>query len=270
MIAWGVELCLRFDACFLVFHAIPPPHGSVARQIEFARGGEKKEKVQKARGKIKALMEKFDVTWDAVITYGDPVIEVATVAKKTNTDMVIAASLGLSNLQQFFMGSVIRCMAQKLMHPLLVIPPGKPTADKTCLKLELTHIVIACSLKASDACLKRYALAIAEKFNSTLCLVHVMESPMNESVMVSTSGHYNETQRLLEKKISLRLKRLLSVKTQLLHGVPGEELAVYANRHGINLIIAGGNDQPGRIITTTTATLLRHLPCAVLTVPVTV
>ena len=95
-----------------------------------------------------------------------------------------------------------------------------------------------------------------------------MESPVNQKVMAGTSGHYDEAQRLLEENLSLKLKDLMPGKTRILHGVPGEELALYAKNKGIDLIIAGIDDRPGRIITTTTAALLRHLPCAVLAVPI--
>ncbi len=268
LIARGVELCLVFDASFIVFHAIVPPKGSVTRQIEFERGGEKKEKIQEARDKIKKLMEGFDVKWDLAVTYGDPVLEVAKITKKTKTDMVIAASLGLSGFQQFFMGSVLGSMAQTIYQPLLAIPPEKTLSGTTCPRLGLTNIVIACGLKESDSYLKKYALAFSEKFNSNVCLVHVMESPINQKVMTGTSGHYDEAQRLLEEKLSLKLKNLMPGKTRILHGVPGEELALYAKKNKIDLIIAGIDDRPGKIITTTTAALLRHLPCALLTVPI--
>ncbi len=117
----GVELCLGFDASFIVFHAISPPKGSLARQIEFERGGGKK-------------------------------------TKTTKTDMVIAASLGLSGFQQFFMGSALGSMAQAIFQP------------------------------------------------------------------------HDEAQRLLEEKISLKLQKVMPGKTRILHGVPGEELALYAKK----------------------------------------
>jgi len=265
LIAIGVDLCLRFDAFFLVFHTVPPPRDSVTRQIEFERGGEKKEKIEKARNKIKESRARFDVKWDLVISYGDPVLEVAKIVKQTKTDIVIAASHGLSGFQQFLLGSVIGSMAQTISQPLLVIPPRQALPDTPHPKLELTNIVIACGLTGSDSYLKEYAKIFSEKFNSKICLVHVMESPVNEKVMMSTSGHYDDTQRLLEENLSLKLKNLIPGKTRILHGVPGEELALYAKSHGIDLIIAGIEDHPGRI--TTTAALLRHLSCAVLTVP---
>ena len=267
LLSWGVELCLRFDASFFVFHAVPPPRGSVARQIEFERGGEKKEKIEKAHAKIEKFMEHFDIKWDLTIAYGDPVLEVAKAAKRIKTDIVIAASLGLSGFQQFLIGSVVGSMAKTIMQPLLVFPP--PGKNHTAgSKLELANIIIACSLTASDVYLKKYALAFSEKFNSKICLVHVMESPINDKIAQIPSGHYNDTQRLLEEKMSLRLGNLMPAKTHIMHGVPGEELALYVKSHKIDLIIAGVDDHPGRLITTTTAALLRHLPCAVLTVPI--
>lgn len=268
LLSWGVELCLQLDASFSVFHAIPPPHGSVSRQIEFERGGEKKEKIERAREKIKIFMERFDIKWDLVITYGDPVLEVARVAKKIKPDIIIAASHGLSEFQQFFIGSVVGRMAQTFSQPFLVIPPGKIVSDTNCPKLQFTNIIIACCLSESDSHLKKYALAFSEKLNSKICLIHVMESPVNEEVVEITSAPYDEAQRLLEEKLSLRLKNLMSAETHILRGIPGEELALYAKSHEIDLIIAGVDDRPGRIITTTTAALLRHLPCAVLTVPI--
>lgn len=267
LLSWGVDLCLRFDASFFVFHAVPPLRGSVARQIEFERGGEKEEKIRQAHIKIKKIMERFDIKWDLVIAYGDPVLEVAKAAKIIKTDVVIAESLGLSGFQQFFVGSVVGSMAKTVMQPLLVFPPpGKNHTPGS--NLELSNIIIACSLTEADVYLKKYALAFSEKFNADVCLVHVMESPINDKVAQIPSGHYDEAQRLLEEKVCLKLGNLMPAKTHIMHGVPGEELALYVKSHKIDLIIAGVDDHPGRLITTTTAALLRHLPCAVLTVPV--
>lgn len=268
LLFWGVEFCLRLDASFSVFHAVVPPRGSVSRQIEFERGGEKNEKIEKARKKIKKLMAGFDIKWDSVIAYGDPVLELAKVAKKIKPDIVVAASHGLSGFQQLLIGSVVGRMAQTFKQPLLVIPPGRTVSDTTRPKLQLKNIMIACSMLESDFYLKKYALAFLEKFNSEICLVHVMESPVNEDVVEITAAPYGEVQRRLEEKLFLRLKHLMPAKTNILQGIPGEELGLYAKTHEIDLIIAGIDDRPGRIITTTTSALLRHLPCAVMTVPI--
>jgi len=268
LLSWGVKLCSGLDASFSVFHAIAPPRGSVSRQIEFERGGEKAEKIERARKKIKMLMERFDIKWDSVIAYGDPVLEAAKVVEKIKPDIVIAASHGLSRFQQFFIGSVVGRMAQMFSQPLLVIPPGKVVSDSNRPKLKFVNITVACSLLTSDSELKNYALIFSEKFNSKVCLVHVMESPVNEEIVEITSAPYDETQRCLEEKLSLKLKNLMPGRTDILYGSPGEELAEHAKNHEIDLIIAGVDHRPGRIITTTTATLLHNLPCSVLTVPV--
>jgi len=278
LLSFGVELCRRFDACFLVFHAVPPPRGSVARKIEFERGGEKQEQTKSAQDKINTHMAGCTIKWESVITYGDPVLETATAAEKANADIIMAASLGLSGFQQFFIGSVIGRLAQTVRHPFLVIPPGQPASQTTQAKLNSTqpdfsqpsfaHIAIACSLAVSDADLKEYAQIFSERFNSTLHLVHVMESPLNEHVVVSTSAPYEQVQNRLEERLSLKLKNLMPGKIKILHGVPGEELAVYAKTHGIDLIIAGIDEHPSRITPTTTAALLRHLPCTLLAIPI--
>jgi len=265
LLCLGAGLCLRFNAGFRVFHCIPPPRGSLDRQIEFERGREKKEKIKIAQERIKDLMKDFDIHWESVITYGDPVLEAAKVSEKLRADLVIAASHGLSGLQQFFIGSVIGDMAKTIQKPFLVMPPAN--ADTGYQKTGFFNIIIACSLTPSDAHLINYALAFIEKFSSRITLTHVMESPGDEIVMDDLSGNYEDAQKLYEKTLSLRLKSLMPGETKILHGVPGEELALYAKHHGTDLIIAGVDDRPGRIITPTTATLIRQLPCAVLTVP---
>ena len=265
-ISWGVDFSIRFDAFFSIFHAIPPPLSSVARQIEFERGGEKEEKMATAREKIKKVMAQFDIRWESFIRYGDPVLEVAKIAKKTKADIVLAASHGFSEFQLFFMGSVIRRMAQTVLQPLLVIPPI--VSDFPRPKAAFLNILVACKMSESDVTLKNFAVAFSEKFTAETCLVHVMESPVNEAVADITFAHYDDVQNRLEKKLSVRLKKIMPAKTHILRGVPGEELAIFAKTHGIDLIIAGGDNRPGSIITTTTAALIGHLPCAVLTVPV--
>jgi nucleotide-binding universal stress UspA family protein len=127
---------------------------------------------------------------------------------------------------------------------------------------------MACSLTPADIFLKPFAMTFSEKFNSPLGLVHVMESPVNAAIVSGTSAPYDEVQQRLEERLTQKLKLLMPGKTHVLRGVPGEELMQYAREHAADLIIAGIDDRPGRIITTTTAALLRHLPCPVLTVPV--
>lgn len=264
----GVELSLKFGASLSIFHSIPPPRGSVTDQIEFERGGEKNERIKAAHVKIKTMMHRFDIQWDAIVTYGDPIPEAAQLAKKITPDIVIAASHGLSGFQHFFMGSVLGDMAQTIRHPLLVMPPGKPTSDTCCSNLEVNNIIIACSLTEADESLKQYALAFSEKFKSKIGLVYVMESPLNEAVVESLSAPYDNVQKQLEHRLILKLKKIMPAETAILRGVPGEELMLYTKSHETDLIIAGVDDRPGRIITTTTAALLRQLPCAVLTVPI--
>jgi nucleotide-binding universal stress UspA family protein len=158
-------------------------------------------------------------------------------------------------------------MAQTVSQPLLVIPPI--VSDTPRPKAVFRNILVAFRMSESDGYLKNFAVHFSEKFSTGVHLVHVMESPVNETVVDITSAHYDDVQSRLEEKLSLRLEKMMPGKTHILRGVPGEELAIFAKTHGIDLIIAGGDDRPGSIITTTTAALLRHLPCAVLTVPVT-
>lgn len=268
-LSWLVEFCSQIHASLSVFHAIVPPRGSVSRQIEFERGGEKEEKITHAREKINQFMRPFEIKWDFLTGYGDPVLEMNKIADKIKPDLVIAASLGISRFQQFFIGSVVGRMAQTFLYPLLVIPPGKIKAESNPLKMKFTHISIACSLLASDTELKQYAVIFSEKFKSRVRLVHVMESPLNEQIVESTSAPYDKIQLELGKKISIKLSNLMSAKTDILRGIPGEQLAEHARLNQTDLIIAGGDVHPGRIITSTTAALLRNLPCAVLVVPVT-
>jgi nucleotide-binding universal stress UspA family protein len=268
LLSLGVDLCMQFHASLLVFHAVPPPHGSVARKIEFERGGEKQAQINLTHDKIKQLMAGCKIKWESAITYGDPVLETARLAKTTKPDMVMAASLGLSEFQQFFIGSVVGEMAQKVQCPFLVIPPAKTGPETIHPKLKFTRIIVACSLTPSDSHLKQHALAFLEQFDATIHLVHVMESPLNEKVVTSISGPYEQVQHRLEERLTILLKKLMPGKIKILHGVPGEELALYAKNHGIDLIIAGVDDHPGRIIPATTAALIRHLPCALLTIPI--
>lgn len=268
-LSWSVEFCSQINASLSVFHAIVPPRGSVSRQIEFERGGEKEEKIRFAREKINQFMGGFEIEWDFFTGYGDPVIEMNRIADTLKPDLVIAASLGISRFQQFFIGSVVGRMAQTFLHPLLVIPRGKIRSEINPLKIKFEHITMACSLLSSDAELRQFALIFSEKFKSRVRLVHVMESPLNEQIVESTSAPYDKIQLELGKKISAKLSHLLSAKTDILRGIPGEQLAEHARLNQTDLIIAGGDVRPGRIITSTTASLLRNLPCAVLVVPVT-
>jgi nucleotide-binding universal stress UspA family protein len=119
---------------------------------------------------------------------------------------------------------------------------------------------------------------MARHLQAELHLVHAAESPFNEEVIDPLLGPYTQVQEELQQRIQWRLneavtdmdRQAVEVHTDVWPGVPGEVLTAYATKHRANLIVVGVR-QVGLVkkalIGSTTETVLRHAPCAVLTVP---
>jgi nucleotide-binding universal stress UspA family protein len=122
-----------------------------------------------------------------------------------------------------------------------------------------------------------YAADLAESYGAKLCLLHVIYDMSASTGLhvphVSLNAMYEEMQKGAEKEIGnfeaeMRVK-LKDVETQVLRGVPYEEILKFARENSVDLIIMGTHGRSGldRVIFGSTAEkVVRNAECPVLTV----
>ena len=277
----GVNLAHQFNSHLLVSHTVCFPRNQIYGTAASARGGEQGEQAEYAFEKINQFMRNQRLSWEPLITHGEPVDETTRLTNEQDVDLVIAASHGLSGLKRILLGTVVERMARKLSKPLLVTRVAKKASPKDNIlqtPLKIKRILTACDFSHDSQVVLGYALSFAHKFNARLYLLHAVETPLNEDIVDPTDAPYGEVQQFLENKLSKKLAKLVSeeeakdcdLKTVLFHGLPGEGLCSYATENNIDLIVVGVRHRGAfekMLIGSTTEDVLRHTPCSVLTVP---
>lgn len=270
---YGLELARMFGARLVVFHSV------YFRQdrVFHTDGAENREHWRQlpvqALEKIRSYMVNATVDWEAAIEHGEPVSALKRVAADQRADLIVAASHGLSGFQRLFLGTVIERAVRSIPTPMLVLGHRVRGVPSSGLK----GIVAGCGLRVEHDPVTAYATCMARCFRADLHLVHVSESPVNESVIDPAEGPYTRVQNELKH----RLKRLLvqsagedpllpTPKTSVLTGLPAESLARYAADEKAEMLVVGVQQSEAlkrTLLGSTVESLLRQMPCSLLAVP---
>lgn len=276
----GADLSRRFGGRLHIFHTVCTPSSQVYGNPITERGRSQEKQIRHAEDEIGALMAGLDYPWTPRIAFGDPVDALMEAADKTEADLVIAAGYGIRGLQRLLHGTVVERMIRTQACAFLVIP-ARGAAFSREGGLRISRIVAACGAGGdlSDPVLD-HALSYADAFDCELDLIHAMESPVDGPIPDDDKpGHYAETESAMMEK---RRRRILDrippeirdrpgLSILLRSGVPGEALVDCARECGADLILVGVRPRHfwGRVFKgSTTETVLRNAPCAVLAIPV--
>jgi len=278
---YGINLALLFDSHLLISHTVCFPRNEIYGTAASAWGGEQGDQEKYALKKINQFMKNQKLSWEPLVTHGEPVDETARLTDENDVDLIVAASHGLSGLKRIVIGTVIERMARRLTRPLLVTRVAKKIFPKENLlqtPLKIKRILTACDFSSESPQVLDYALSFAHKFNASLYLLHAIEAPMAEDIVNPTDAPYGEVQQFLEHKLRNKLAKLVSesdakacdLKTVLFHGLPVEGLCSFATENQVDLIVLGVRHHgtfEKMLIGSTTEAVLRCAPCSVLAVP---
>jgi len=275
----GAEMAQRFNAQLIIFYTIASDDNRLYGPDVLDRTGKLEKLAAKAHARIKACMAPYKIAWEPVVVSGNPVEQICNVARDHNVDLVIAASHGFSGLKRAFMGSVVERMARSLPFPFLVLRfPGNISKNDNRLPLKFKRMVVGCNFSEESFSPVNLAVELGEAYQSTIHLLHAVETPLNEKALEPIGGPYSKVQDDLLEELKKRLSGLVpqynkercNIKPALIPGVPGEGLLTFSKSVGADLIIVGvlHRGALGKIlIGSTTEAALRHSTCPVLVVP---
>ncbi len=279
VLACGAEMAYRFDAQLIIFHTIASDDNRLYGPDVLDRTGKLERQAAKAHARIKVSMAPYKVTWESVVVSGNPVEQICNVARDHNVDLAIAASRGFSGLKRAFMGSLVEKMARLLPFPFLVLRfPGNISKTDSRLPIEFKRIVVGCNFSEESFSPVNLAVELGEAYQSTLHLLHAVETPLHEKALEPIGGPYSKVQDDLLEELEKKLTGLVpqynqercNIKPALVPGVPGEGLLTFSRSVAADLIIVGvlHRSALGKIlIGSTTEAALRYSPCPVLVVP---
>jgi acetoin utilization deacetylase AcuC-like enzyme/nucleotide-binding universal stress UspA family protein len=277
---YAIGISQKLDATLYVYHSFHSARDPIYGTTEFERGSDLKKRTTKIRKKIDSLMAPRDVKWEAILSVGDPVVESVRICDELGIDLVVAASHGITRFKRVFLGTVVERLARNLKRPMIVVREPDKTAGYSLEKpfIGFNKIIAGCDLHEDTIAAIHLSASFAKFFQTSLHLIHVIESPVHEEVIDLTEAPYGEVQEKLLEEMRNRLAALLpdsiqsgvDIQPEILTGIPAEQIIGHARRLNADLIVLGVRNHPKFdkiVIGSSTESVLRKAPCAVLVVP---
>jgi nucleotide-binding universal stress UspA family protein len=253
-------LARRFGAGITLLHAAPPhatfeplPLTGMSFVEPFA---DEEARAASALDAYRAdLLADFPES-DGVLVTGSPAEAIVANSRSAGADLIVMGTHGREGLRRAFLGSVAESVIQQSDRPVLTVRPIEDRPRPT----GIARILCPVNYSAVASRAYQHALFLASAFDAELTILYLEE----EGVV----DHSAEMHRLREwvGDVPLTMRASLLVD----HGEAAAQVNDYARRHGTDLIVMGVQHKRRDTVTvigTTTATLTRHAPCPVLTVP---
>ena len=124
---YGASLARACGSEMILLHVIPDPGASFLFPPN--KDGETSEQlVRKHRKQLKKIIEKiqnqlsaYNVILKTMIFTGDPAFEICRIAELSDVDLIVLGSRGLSEIKEYFLGSVSMRVVRRARRPVLVV-----------------------------------------------------------------------------------------------------------------------------------------------------
>lgn len=277
-----IQICAgvarRINATLLLLHTIYHPKDALYGTADFEHSGERINQKRIALNRMHQLMDGKQLSWQPVVLFGDPVVEIPKYADNHQVDLIVAVSHDISGIKRLLIGTVVERLARQLTQPLLVVKASKQQRhDAQALLQPGSNMIICCDLRADAGKLIEYGLRWALEFRFSVTLLHALEAPIDADDIDSATAPYNDAQKLLQKKINAKILAMVPsayvetvpFEVRTIAGQATETLLDMATKIGASLCVVGvryHNIFDKLIVGSTTEMILRHAPCSVLTV----
>lgn len=142
---------------------------------------------------------------------------------------------------------------------------------------QFTRILIAIDFSENSECAFDYALTLATQFNAELTIIHIINEPVDLRGFYVPHISFEQLEKEIEESAvkmmetfcSSRLGSFTNYKTEIVTGIPSDEITAAAARIDASLIVLGTHGRTGldRILFGSTAErVVRTAGCPVLTI----
>ena len=214
-------------------------------------------------------LELKDTKLDICIETGIPHKEILRVAKEEKVDLIAMGKRGLGLKDRILLGSNTNKVLRMANAPVLAVRHKKGD------KIDIKKILVPTDLSELTSISLDFAIDIANRFNSTIYLLHILE--LHHSYEISTSKIIEELRVLALKELRSYLNKIPKEKTK---GINIQEMVTlylrawfgivnFAEENGIDLIIMTTHGRKGLVrfmLGSTAEKVISESPCPVLTI----
>ena len=169
-VEYAAALANATHAELIYIHVVTPigndihPRGNVEAEVVKAKRADAKTQLETLLIKVQTAYK--GLISDYLIRTGDAVEEITKTAQN-KADIIIMGTHGASGMKKFFFGSNTASVIEESAIPVLAIP-------ENCAFVIPKKIVFATDYYDSDLSAMIILTKIAEKFNSEICIVHIV------------------------------------------------------------------------------------------------
>jgi nucleotide-binding universal stress UspA family protein len=278
IIPFGLALAREFEAKLYACHIIDLSSVAIYGEFQLDPVGLQNRIMEDAREQLEKLIGGQKVEWEPLIGVGHTAEEIARYVEEKEVDLVISATRGRSGLKRLILGSVAERLMRTLTCPLLVVPGAEHINFKPDLQIaKIEKILVGCDFSPDSDLAFKYALSLAQEFQSELYLIHVIETSASQNFLTAenarTSEEASESQahltRKLQDMVPEEARNWCKPETNILEGLPYEELVKFADTHNMDMIVLGVRGHGlmrSLFLGSTTDRVARRSPCPVLSV----
>lgn len=276
-VPYGIALAKEFKAKLFLCHVIDLSSAAVYGEAVLALEEQQKRMTKYAEDEMAGLMSRQSVDWEPLVAVGNAAHEIARMAAEKRADITVAASHGRAGLKRLILGSVTERLMRTLPCPLLVVrSPERGFVTPANQAITLKRILVGCDFSPDSNLALHYGLSLAQEFQASLHLVHVIQPPLYEYLekpeapeATSQKGLKGTLKQKLDDMVPEEARTWCEPVTTLLAGQPHEEITKYALVNDVDLVVLGvrGHSLVETLfVGSTTDRVLRRAPCPVLSV----
>jgi nucleotide-binding universal stress UspA family protein len=210
-----------------------------------------------------------ETKWDILVETGVPHKEILRVAEEEKVDLIAMGKRGLGLKDRILLGSNTNKVLRMANAPVLAVRHKKGD------KIDIKKILVPTDLSELTSISLDFAIDIANRFNSTIYLLHILE--LHHSYEISTSKIIEELRVLALKELRSYLEKIPKEKIK---GINIKEMVTlylrawfgivnFAEENGIDLIIMTTHGRKGLVrfmLGSTAEKVISESPCPVLTI----
>ena len=272
-IHYATHLALRFGAKLTVAHVLPS-----FSAFNYAFPGDTAEFEKKAFVETRRLLpaeipaayrEQLDT--QTIVKCGDVRDELLGIVTAENVDLVVMGTHGRRNLQRFLLGSTTENLLRHLLVPILTVSE-RGTEQQTELPFDVPfrRILYATDLPETRLPGLHYCADFARTLGAHLTLLHVMK-PLESPVFADEAELHALRMGELHKAIEREHGSHLGIATEVVRGIPHQEILRFAEKTNADLIVINLQSKTlldRALLGSTAERVIRSAQIPVLSIPV--
>jgi nucleotide-binding universal stress UspA family protein len=274
-LSYAIPLARQFNGRITLLHVVEPQ--LVPRELSFM-AMESNRRVAAARAKLEALASKSvpaPLLKKTVVSAGQPFEEIARIANGLRMDVIVIATQGRTGVKRLLLGSTAEAVVRHSPCPVLTVrvnSGGTPRRSRSAsLAPRINRILVPVAFSEPATNPAPFAATLARTMRARLAFLHVIR-PLPAPMRVDAEKYYSEAlaearQRL--EKIAATVPKGIKTEILLSRHVPVDGITHTAREWRADLILLPTIGRTGLeyiALGSTAEGVVRHAPCAVLTI----